>query len=204
MPTRNRPWRKLKSLLAATCLLAAPGLHADEPVKWALMVEPSFMDHQMRRPIEGSQRTILAVARVIDGQPEPLTREQKRGIPITFDDVRREAGKTAAEVLAGIEPQIVRDKKGVIEFVVLESADPLTASTVLAPGFAEKFRNLLGPDLLVAMPTRFQLFVFSRQDIIWRRMGETIIAGYLEATYPVSREIFALEKGRLRSLGEYR
>jgi hypothetical protein len=72
---------------------------------------------------------------------------------------------------------------------------------VLAPGFAEKFADTLGPDLLVALPNRNQLIVFSRQDQAFARMGEFIISGYLSSNYPVSREIFSLERGKLRSLG---
>jgi hypothetical protein len=72
---------------------------------------------------------------------------------------------------------------------------------VLAPEFAAAFEKTLGPDLLVAMPTRNQLLVFSRQDDVHLRMSEMIISAYLSSNHPVSREIFALEKGGLRSLG---
>ena len=80
-------------------------------------------------------------------------------------------------------------------------ANPLTASAVLAPGFAEAFAKTLGPDLLVAIPNRNQILVFSKQDQAFQMMGEFIISGYLSSTYPVSREIFSLENGCLRSLG---
>ena len=88
-----------------------------------------------------------------------------------------------------------------IRHAAIESPDPLTASCVLAPEFGEKFRDTLGPDLLVAMPTRNQVLVFSRQDDTHLRLAETIIGNYLNSNHPVSREIFALEGGRLRSLG---
>jgi hypothetical protein len=111
------------------------------------------------------------------------------------------AQRTAQEVLASLEPRFVRDKNGVIQYAALESANPLTASAVLAPEFAGRFASTLGPDLLVAMPNRFQILVFSRQDQAFQQMGEAIIAGYLGSNYPVSREIFALQKGRLHSVG---
>jgi len=46
------------------------------------------MDHKMRRPIEGSQRTTLAIARVVNGEIEPLTREEKKSVHMTFDQIR--------------------------------------------------------------------------------------------------------------------
>ncbi len=168
------------------------------------MVEPSFMDYKVRRPIEGSQRTILALVRVGDGGIVPVDGGNERPLALAMKKISAEANATAEAVLATLEPQFVRDKNGVILHAVLESSNPLTASAVLAPGFADRFAKTLGPDLLVAMPNRFLVFVFSRQDEAFRRVGEDIISGYLGSNYPVSREVFALENGKLRSTGEVR
>jgi hypothetical protein len=199
--TTTRPRRKLKSAFFVFLVWGAFALVARAD-QWALMVEPSFMDHKMRRPIAGSQRTILAVVRVAKGEVSPLTREEKKSVHMTFEQIRSEALKTASDVLAHITPQIVRDKKKVIRYAVLASENPLTASCVLAPEFAATFRDTLGPDLIVAMPNRNQVLVFSKQDDAHLQMAETIINGYLTSNYPVSRELFALENGSLRSLGE--
>ena len=196
----TRAFGKTPSALcvSAVLLLAGSAAQADQ---WVLAVEPSFMDHKMRRPIEGSQRTTLAIARVVDGEIEPLTREQKKSVHMTFDQIRAEALKTASSTLARMKPEFLRDKNGVIRHAAIESPDPLTASCVLAPEFGETFRDTLGPDLLVAIPTRNQILVFSKQDDAHLRLAETIIGNYLSSNEPVSREIFAWESGRLRSLG---
>ena len=165
------------------------------------MVEPSFTDYKMRRPIEGSKRTILAIVRIVDGEIHPLTREEKKSVNMTFEQIDEEAHQTASAVFSHLTPKFVRDKKKVIQYAVIQSDDPLTASCVLAPEFGAKFASTLGPDLLVAMPNRYQVLVFCKQDLQYQRHLEGIVAGYLESNYPVSREIFALEKGRLRSLG---
>ncbi len=194
---------RIKALAAArliflVCFFWGGNGFCDE---WVLAVEPSFMDHQMRRPINGSRRTILAVARFQNGEIKPLDREEKKNVHMTFDQIRAEALKNASALLAGLKPRFVRDKNKVIRHAIIESEDPRTASCVLAPDFAEKFRDTLGPDLMVAMPNRYQVLVFSRQDDAHMRMSEFIINGYLSSNYPVSREIFALEGGNLRSLG---
>ncbi len=196
----TRAFGKTPSALcvSAVLLLAGSAAQADQ---WVLALEPSFMDHKMRRPIEGSQRTTLAIARVVDGEIEPLTREQKKSVHMTFDQIRAEALKTASSTLARMKPEFLRDKNGVIRHAAIESSDPLTASCVLAPEFGETFRDTLGPDLLVAIPTRNQVLVFSKQDDAHLRLAETIIGNYLSSNEPVSREIFAWESGRLRSLG---
>lgn len=191
---------KLKSVVCVFVVFALAGVAfaADE---WALVVGPSFSEHQMRRPVEGSRRTVVSVCRMVDGEPEPLTREQKKSIHMTYGQVREEGLKTASKVLAGLKPVFVRDRNDVIRHAELRGDHPLTASTVLAPEFGDMFRDTLGPDLLVAMPHRNLVLVFSRQDDAHLRLAEEIIREYLGATYPVSREVFALEGGRLRSLG---
>lgn len=159
------------------------------------------MDHPVKRPVEGSRRTILTVAQVVDGEPVPLRREEKKSIHRTFEQIRADALETASEVLRPLKPTYMRDRNKVILFAVIESENPLTASTVLAPGFASLFRETLGPDLLVAMPHRRKIYIFSRQDDAHLRVAERLIEEYQSATDRVSREVFALEEGRLRSLG---
>lgn len=165
------------------------------------MVEPSFMDYKVRRKIEGSDRTVLALVRVTDGEIFGAEGGHDRIMDLAMKTIDPDAERTAAGVFAAIAPRFVRDKNGVIEYAALESKNPLTASCVLAPGFAEKFADTLGPDLLVALPNRYQLLVFSRQDQAFQKIGEYIISGYLGSNYPVSREIFSLQNGKLRSLG---
>ncbi|MCX6973884.1 MAG: hypothetical protein NTZ94_06180 [Verrucomicrobia bacterium] len=206
--------------------------------EWAIMVEPSFVEAKVRRPVADSVRTVLVATRLVNGQIEPLAAENPREklpsfdltgedtilsslkemlgikprivrdkndvIPKkqpTFDEIRGEALRTASQVLASIKPRIVRDKNNVVQYVVLESDNPLTASCVLAPEFASQFHDILGPEILVAMPHRNLVLVFSRQDNTHLKMAEPIVSGYLNATWPVSREVFSLENGSLRSLG---
>ena len=197
--THIRGPAKLKWAICVFLLFGA-GFASAETL-WAWMVEPSFMDYKVRRKIDGSERTILALVRVKDGEIFGAEGGHERVMNIAMKKIDPEAAQTAAGVLSSIKPQFVRDKNGVIQYAVLESRNPLTASCVLAPGFAEKFASTLGPDLLVALPNRNQLIVFSRQDQAFARMSEYIISGYLGSNYPVSREVFALESGKLRSLG---
>ena len=196
--TRARTTLERAILVFLFALATTATLRADQ---WVLLVEPSFMDHKMRRPIEGSQRTVLAIARIVNGEIQPLTREEKKSVHMTYPMIREQALQTASEVFKRMKPTFVRNKKQVIQYAAIESEDSLTASCVLAPEFAAAFEKTLGPDLLVAMPTRNQVLVFSKQDNIHLRLSERIIDAYLTSNHPVSREIFALENGNLRSLG---
>lgn len=148
--------------------------------------------------------TILSSLKVMLGFKPRVVRNNNPVIPKkrpSFDEIREAALRKASQVLAGITPRIIRDKNKVVQYVVLESDNPLTASCVLAPEFGARFSDILGPDILVAMPHRNLVLVFSRQDNVHLKMAESIVSGYLNATWPVSREIFSLENGTLRSLG---
>jgi hypothetical protein len=200
-PARHsRPSAKLKSSVLVFLLLAAVARADPDGGRWALMVEPSFMDHSLRTPIEGSRRTTITVAREQDGAWVPLPRGARRSVAQPYPEIERQAWETLRGVLAEASTRILRDQRGTARFAMIESQHPLTASTVLLPEFGERFRDTLGPDLLVAMPDRFTVYVFSRQGIEHEAMKEPIIAAYLAATYPVSREIFSWENGRLRAL----
>jgi uncharacterized protein YtpQ (UPF0354 family) len=165
------------------------------------MVEPSFMDYKVRKKIDGSERTILALVRVRDGEIYGAEGGHDHVMALAMKKINKEANATIHSLFATLKPEFFRDKNGVIQYALIESKNPLTASCVLDPGFAEHFASTLGPDLLIAVPNRNQILVFSRQDQAFARMGEYIISGYLGSNYPVSREIFALENGKLHSLG---
>lgn len=168
-----------------------------EPLVAANIKPPLNYDWVRQESLRPSIKTMLAIKpRIVRDKNDVIPKKRP-----AFDEIREKALRTASQVLASIKPRIVRDKNNVVQYVVLESDNPLTASCVLAPEFASQFRDILGPEILVAMPHRNLVLVFSRQDNTHLKMAEPIVSGYLNATWPVSREIFALENGSLRSLG---
>jgi hypothetical protein len=194
--------RKLKcalSLLIATTVVQAA---ADET--WHLLIEPTFMHHEASWPIDGAERTVLVPARYINGEVLPLKSVDIVNLGATRDTILASATKAASEVLATLTPSFIRDDNKVIQCAVLESTNPLTASAVLAPEFETLFRETLGPDILVAIPNRFRIFVFPRGTPAFQRFSEIVIAEYDSSSYPVSKELFTLRKGKLSAVGSYR
>ena len=111
--------------------------------------------------------------------------------------------KAASEVLAGLKPRFIRDERKVIQCALLESSSPLTASAVLAPEFAALFSDTIGPDLVLAIPNRFRIFVFPKASPASQRLSHIVIAEYDSSAYPVSKELFSLQKGKLIAIGSY-
>lgn len=155
-------------------------------------------------PIQGSDRTIVVAARLVDGEVVPFSKgdEEKRGA--TAEKILADSSRTAATVLEGLKPNYVRDDKKVIQYAILKSDSPLTASAVLAPKFAETFAQTLGPELLIAIPNRHTVFVFPKQSLVYQAFSDTIYAEYQSSPAPVSRELFELRKGKLIAIGTYR
>jgi len=188
--------RKLK--YAVTFLLLGLGLaRADDG--WHLLIEPTFMHYDITWPIAGSDQTALVPARLVNGTIVPLHRDNRARVHID----RKAMLEAATKVLASLKPEFVRDSKGVIEYAVLTSDSPLTASAVLAPEFEERFADTIGPDMLIAIPNRNKVYLFPKLTQVYLEMSETIVVEYQSSTYPVSREFFSLKNGRLSAMGRF-
>ena len=194
--------RKLKCAVSFLIVTAVARSAADET--WHLLIEPTFMHYEASWPIEGAERTVLVPARYVNGEMLPLKSDDILTLGATRDTILASAPKAASEVLATLTPRFIRDEKNVIQCAVLESASPLAASAVLAPEFGTLFRETLGPDILVAIPNRFRIFVFPRGTPAFQRFSEIVIAEYDSSSYPVSKELFTLRKGKLTAVGSYR
>jgi hypothetical protein len=194
--------QKLKCALSFLLATAVAGSAAEET--WHLLIEPTFMHYEATWPIDAAARTVLVPARYVNGEVLPLKSEDILTLGATREKILASAPKAASEVLATLTPRFIRDVKNVIQYAVLESENPLTASAVLAPEFASLFSETLGPDVLIAIPNRFRIFVFPRGTPAFQRLSEIVIAEYDSSSYPVSKELFTIRKGKLTAIGSYR
>ena len=160
------------------------------------------MHYESSWPIPGAQRTVLVPARFTHGELFPLGPGEV--IAVTREKILESASKAASEVLAGLKPRFIRDERNVIQCALLESSSPLTASAVLAPEFAALFSDTIGPDLVLAIPNRFRIFIFPKASPASERMSHIVVAEYDSSAYPVSKELFSLKKGKLIAIGSYR
>ena len=193
---------KLKYAIGFLTAMIAARAPAEET--WHLLIEPTFMRYETGWPIVGAERTVLVPARFVDGEILPLRRVEVESLGASRDKILASAPKAASAVLAGLKPRFIRDENNVIQCAVLESDSPLTASAVLAPEFSSLFNETIGPDLLIAIPNRFRIFVFPKGSPAYQRFSEIVIAEYDSSPYPVSKELFSLRKGKLVAIGSYR
>jgi len=161
------------------------------------------MRYEAAWPIQESERTVLVPAKYVNGEILPLKRDEAAAPGVNRQEILAQAIPAAEAVLATLKPEYVRDTNKVIEYAILQSDSPLTASAVLAPGFAKLFEETLGPDILIAIPNRNRIFIFPRLSSAYARMTDIIVAEYESSSTPVSRELFTFRNGTLTALGRY-
>lgn len=197
MDSCSRPRQKLKCALLALFALTSTLPGADD---WRLLIEPKFQGFKNAWPVQGSDRTVLVPARLVNGEITPL----EGGQQISWDAIKAPASTAATAVLDTLKPRYVRDDKKVIQYAILESENPLTASAVLAPKFGEMFAQTLGPNLLVAIPNRNTVYIFPKESLVFKTFADLIYAEYQSSSHPVSRELFEVRGGKLIAIGAYR
>lgn len=154
-------------------------------------------------PIAGTKATVLTPAIVSGEDAAVLKKADFERLNLDMDSIRRIARGSASAVLATLKPEYVRDKKGVALFAVLASDSPATASAVLAPDFADKFAGTLGPDLLVAIPNRYRIYVYPALASHFQETAQLVINDYEISGYPVSKEVFRVTPQGLRAVGTF-
>src|SRR5688572_14403301 len=120
------------TVFVAACAMA---LHVRAADIWLLLPEPSFMGHQVTRPIPGAKSTVLAVAKITDVGPEYARTEQWKSLGVTDETVTAATQQQAAEWFKQTTPEFTRNKRKVVEYAVIQSDKVPVAATVLAPEF---------------------------------------------------------------------
>ncbi|MFZ4116805.1 MAG: hypothetical protein ACOYK6_08835 [Chthoniobacterales bacterium] len=225
--SKERSKLKLKSfvtILSLTPIFITSLLHAApatrEPV---LLIEPSFYHHPIESLIPGAKKTVIAAAWVdqtenlssmstetahTDSQKatfeflEPSWKTTQRSFMSRFV---QEGRQTLSERLSLLHPRLLRDEHQVIQVAIIDSDDPLTASTILAPNFGQQFMMIFGPEMLIAIPSATRIYVFSKLASSLDALAPAIRDDYKLSSSPISLEIFELDfklgEGGLRAVG---
>jgi len=168
-----------------------------------MIFQPAFMRPDFAIPIEGTKETILTPALIKGDEAAVLKKTEADRLKLDLASIQRIAASSASAELAKLKPEYVRDKNGVVLFALLASDSPATASAVLAPDFAKKFADTLGPDLLVAIPNRYRIYVYSALTTDFQDTADIVLRDYETSGYPVSREVFRVTPKGLRAFGKF-
>ena len=179
-------------------------LHASplpEEKTWHLLIEPKFMHPEVSFPIPQAERTVYVPGYLQDGEPVYFTKAEFDQIHLSFDQFLEKSRTNSSE--NKVTAKFVRTSKQIIAYALLQSESPLMATAVFAPDFIEKFKNLLGEKLIVAIPNRNTIFVFPAETSDYRDYAAQVLEIYKESAHPVSVEVFEISKTGLRTVGIY-
>jgi len=169
---------------------------------WHLLIEPSFMDPEVSFPINGARHTLFVPGYIgDDGDPQYFSKKDWNALKLTWDAFRQRAGQNATE--KKFRAELVRDDHKVVQYAVINSDDPLTGTMVLSPDFLKKFKDIFGPTILVAIPSRFTVYVFPALASEYKNYSPQVIQAYQQSAYPVSLEVFEISDAGMRAIGTF-
>jgi len=189
--------------LALSLLHFGPGnlVASDRVGDPVLLIVPSFERPAISRYLQGSKRTLITPALMQkSGETQQLGAKLLK-TPAEWDRFIKAARERSALQLATLNPELIRDSHGIIQMAVINSESPVTASCILASGFLEYFSTIFGPELLVAIPTRYKIYIFPKLANHLQEMTWAIRDDYLISPMPVSTEIFELSRKGLHAIG---
>jgi hypothetical protein len=115
----------------------------------------------------------------------------------------KEALHNAAEDFKQVEIRFHRDANRVIRYAEVQSRQGRMAAVVLAPEFARHFVDTMGESFLIAVPNRYQCFVFPKLAWDVSRYAPLVQEAYRATAYPVSTELFECETGGVWAVGMF-
>ena len=196
---RNGLWWLAVTLALTTGVQAG----AEEMEAYCMLIEPTLEKAEVSSEIPGAERTQLVAAKEEPGGVRYYTRAEYEALGLDWLQFVVKSRESADRLLAALEPEYERDHRGVVKYALLRSENHRTAGVVLAPKFREKFKKTLGEDLIVLIPDRFTVFIFSKLASDYEAYGEAVVEQYQDATYGVSMEVFAIDNEGLRVIGRF-
>jgi hypothetical protein len=134
---------------------------------------------------------------------EPLSRSDLRHSGLTWYQCLLQGKETATRHLKTLTHEIKRDERKIVQYAHFTSENPLTASIFLSPDFLKRFEDTLGKEIYVAIPDRYNVFVFPKLSDSIKNAVPKMNHLYKEALYPVSREVLEVSKEGIRVIGKF-
>ncbi len=172
------------------------------PEEYCLLIEPAD-GPAVKQAIKGAERTALVPGRETSIGVRYYTEAEFAALKLGWTGFQAKAAESADRVLAHLKPEWVKDEKGFVRYAVLKSPGQLTASTVFGTKFRALFREAMGDELVLLIPDRSTVYVFPRSMGEYKDFGKKILLAYADAVYPVSYEVFLLNRDGLSCLGSF-
>lgn len=202
VPILDFGFRILEAALVCWLWLVASAA-ADDTATWRAWFEPKSMHAPVAVPLSGGQRTELALGLLGKDGLESFSKAAFDALGQSREQVLAVARENAATDLAGISVRYERDRNKVIQYAELTSQKPIVASAVVSPKLLALFKDTLGDEVLLVVPSRFAAYVFPKLASRYREYYPLIFEAYRATAWPVSVEVFELDESGVHAIGIY-
>ncbi len=162
----------------------------------------TFENFEVTGEIEGSKTTRMAAHYEWDYGVRAFTRSSWEERGLAWERFFETAGRVADEVAEKLKPKLVRDHRGVVLYAIIADEDPFLTSAILSPKLHERFKETLGDRIQVLLLERNRIYLFPATGGTLEEFGPALVEEYRRARYPVSLEIFLLDREGFRVVGE--
>ncbi|RYD38225.1 MAG: hypothetical protein EOP86_01490, partial [Verrucomicrobiaceae bacterium] len=158
----------------------------------------------MARPFGGAKKTVIVPAREDSVLGiTTFSKDEFNRAGLDQDRFLAQATAAATRLLLSLKPEITSKKDGTPACATLRSERPFTPSVVLSPEFLPLFEPRFGDRLVVLMPDRNTVYIFSRNFGGFQEFGPRILKEYAAALYPCSTEAFEVGHEGVKCLGAF-
>jgi hypothetical protein len=171
------------------------------------VVEPllPFPEARAMRPpvmegIEDSERTVRTVGRWENGELIAVTPEEwsaRQEDPLHHTQLQDHL----TTLLEEVSVVTMRDEEEIIQAVVLDGESMDTCALLFHSGLIRRFEDILGPEFLVAVPSRFRLYLFPKLATEIQTFAPMVLSDFRATAYPVSPEVFEVSANGVRAVG---
>lgn len=167
-----------------------------------LIFEGTFESAAYHKMPENARRTQLVAAYRWDYGLRYFDEAQWTAEGWDWPKFHEHALQTADDLAERVNPEMIRDPRGVIEYGLVVDPDPFLTSVLLSKKFRAKFADTLGESLHIVILDRNRIYVFPVTGGHLQDYGPSLVAEFREAPLPVSLEVFLLDEKGLRVIGE--
>jgi hypothetical protein len=132
----------------------------------------------------------------------PFTKKTWEERGLEWDTFFPVAQQVADAVAAKLKPKLVRDHRGIALYAIIADEDPFLTSAILSPKLLERFKESLGDRIHVLLLERNRIYLFPATGGTLEEFGPALVEEYRQAQFPVSLEIFLLDREGFRVVGE--
>ena len=168
-----------------------------------LIIQPKYMRSEVVMMIPKARHTVysagyLGKLGLTNFKAEEFRMKYRGG----WKEFKKKALKQSAILLKSIQPEYIKNTQGDIEYAILQSSDPLLASSVHTGEFRKIFKSPFGPNLWVIIPNRSTILVMKADKNRLNTYKKAFYHMFLDATYPVSREVFLVNPDGFSAIGD--